>query len=101
MPRLPKVRANLFLTYHVDKDWDTSAGLRYSGDSYGDLDNQDTASDVYGAIDGYLFLDLKASYKINKSAKVAFGIDNVTDTSAFVAHPWPQRTYYVEGSVHF
>ncbi len=101
MPRLPNVRVNLFLTYHVDKDWDTSAGLRYSGDSYGDLDNQDTASDVYGAIDGYLFLDLKASYKINKSAKVAFGIDNVTDTSAFVAHPWPQRTYYVEGSVHF
>ena len=101
MPRLPKVRANLFLTYHVDKDWDTSAGLRYSGDSYGDLDNQDTASDVYGAIDGYLFLDLKASYQINKSAKVAFGIDNVTDTSAFVHHPWPQRTYYIEGSVHF
>lgn len=101
MPRLPKVQANLFLTYHVNKDWDTSAGLRYSGDSYGDLDNQDTASDVYGAIDGYLFLDLKASYQISKAGKVAFGIDNVTDVSAFVAHPWPQRTYYVEGSVHF
>ncbi|MFK5914209.1 MAG: TonB-dependent receptor [Woeseiaceae bacterium] len=101
MPRLPKIRANLFLTYHVNPDLDTSAGLRYSGDSYGDLDNQDTTTNVYGAIDGYLFLDLKASYKINKSTKVAFGIDNVTDESAFVAHPWPQRTYYIEGSVHF
>jgi len=101
MPRMPKVRANLFLTYHVNQDWDTSAGARYASDSYGDLDNLDTTSDVYGAIDGYLFLDLKVNYKISKAGKIAFGIDNVTDTSAFVAHPWPQRTYYIEGSVHF
>lgn len=101
MPRMPKVRANLFLTYHVNQDWDTSAGVRYASDSYGDLDNLDTTSDVYGAIDGYMFLDLKASYQVSKAGKVAFGIDNVTDTSAFVAHPWPQRTYYIEGSVHF
>lgn len=101
MPRMPKVRANLFLTYHVNEDWNTSGGLRYTSDSYGDLDNADTTSDVYGAIDGYLFLDLKATYKISKSGKVSLGVDNVTDASAFVAHPWPQRTYYIEGSVNF
>ena len=101
MPRMPKVRANLFLTYHVNQDWDTSAGVRYASDSYGDLDNKDTATNVYGAIDGYLFVDLKTSYQVSKAAKVAFGIDNVTDTSAFVAHPWPQRTYYIEGSLDF
>lgn len=101
MPRMPEWQANLLLTYHVNKEWNTSAGIRYVSDSYGDLDNADTATNVYGAIDGYTFFDLKATYKINKAGKVTVGIDNITDESAFVAHPWPQRTYYVQGSLHF
>ena len=100
MPRMPKVRANIFLTYPVDDDWKTSGGLRFASNSYGDLDNGDI-NGVMGSIDGYLFLDLKATYKISKSGKISFGIDNVTDEVAFVAHPWPQRTYYIEGSVNF
>ncbi len=101
MPRMPEWRANLYLTYHVTKDLDTSAGVRYASDSYNNLDNSDTASNVFGGVDGYTFLDLKAGYQIGKSGKVAVGIDNVTDESAFVAHPWPQRTYYLQGSLSF
>ncbi len=99
MSRIPEWRANLFLTYHVNKDWDASGGVRYVSDSYSRLDNTDNASNVYGAVDGYLFVDLKTSYQISKTGKIAFGIDNVTDKSAFVAHPWPQRTYYFEASI--
>jgi iron complex outermembrane receptor protein len=101
MPRMPKWRANLFLTCHVNQDWATSAGIRYVGNSYGSLSNTDTGSNVYGAIDSYTFLDLKASYQVNKAGKINLGIDNVTDESAFVAHPWPQRTFYVQGSLKF
>lgn len=101
MPRMPEWRANLYLTYHVNQDWDTSAGVRYASDSYNTLDNTDTAENVYGAVDGYTFLDVKVNYQISKSGKLAVGIDNVTDESAFVAHPWPQRTYYLQGSLSF
>ncbi len=100
-PRMPKWRANLLATYHVNAKWDTSAGLRYASDSYGNLDNEDNTDEVYGAQDSYLFVDLKANYQITPNAKVAIGVDNVTDEVAFVAHPWPQRTFYLQGSVDF
>ena len=101
MPRMPEWRANLYLTWHFNQDWDSSAGLRYAGDSDNTLDNSDTADKVFGGMDAYTFLDLKASYKVGKNGKLALGIDNVTNETAFVYHPWPQRTYYLEGSVHF
>lgn len=100
-PRMPKWRANMLMTYNFSHLWDASAGVRYASDSYGRLDNSDTTDDVYGAQDSYLFLDLKANYRPTANSRIGFGIDNVTDEVAFVAHPWPQRTFYLEGSVDF
>ncbi|MDJ0808223.1 MAG: TonB-dependent receptor [Gammaproteobacteria bacterium] len=100
-PRIPKWRANLLATWHMTAKWDSSVGVRYASNSYGRLDNEDKAEEVYGAQDKYLFVDLKANYEIAENAKLAFGIDNVTDDEAFVAHPWPQRTYYLQGSIDF
>lgn len=100
-PRMPRWRAAMLATYHVAPRWEGSLGLRYASDSYGQLDNADNVDEVYGAQDGYLFADLKANYQFGKQAKISFGIDNVTDEVAFVHHPWPQRTYYLQGSVDF
>ena len=100
-PRMPKWRANLLGTWHVSPKLDTSLGLRYASDSYGNLDNSDKVDQVYGAQDKYLFVDVKANYQVTPAAKIALGIDNLTDEVAFVAHPWPQRTFYVQGSVDF
>lgn len=100
-PRMPRLRAGMLATYHVDAQWDSSVGLRYASNSYGQLDNSDTESQVYGAQDSFLFIDLKANYQINDDAKIAFGVDNVTDEVAFVAHPWSQRTFHVQGSIDF
>lgn len=100
-PRMPEWRLNMLATYHLNPQWDTSLGLRYASDSYDQLDNEDKTDEVYGAQDSYLFVDLKANYRITKQAKLSLGVDNVTDEVAFVAHPWPQRTYYLQGSVTF
>lgn len=100
-PRIPQWRANMLATYHMTPHWDSSLGVRYASDTFGRLDNTDTVDQVYGAQDGYLFADLKASYQFARQARLSFGIDNVTDEVAFVAHPWPQRTYYLQGSVDF
>ena len=100
-PRMPRWRANLLAIWHAGDRLDTSLGLRYASDSYGNLDNSDTVDRVYGAQDEYLFVDLKAGYRIGSVGKVSVGVDNLFDTEAFVAHPWPQRTFFVEGKLSF
>lgn len=101
MPRMPEWRANLYMTWHFNKDLDASGGVRYASDSYNTLDNSDTAKNVFGGMDGYTFVDVKAAYKLGENGKLAVGIDNVTNEKAFVYHPWPQRTYYLEGKLFF
>ncbi|WP_303907177.1 TonB-dependent receptor [Thiohalomonas denitrificans] len=100
-PRMPEWRANMLATYHINPQWNTALGVRYASDSHGDLDNEDNTDEVYGAQDSYLFVDLKANYQISKRAKLSLGVDNVTDDVAFVAHPWAQRTFYLQASVDF
>lgn len=100
-PRMPKWRSNMLATWHVNSKWDTSLGMRYASDSYGRRDNTDDTDQVYGAQDKYLFVDLNANYKLTKDSRISFGVNNVTDEVAFVAHPWPQRTYHVKGEINF
>ncbi len=100
-PRLPKWRANLLATYHITSDWDFSSGLRYASNSYGQLDNSDIADNVFAAQDEYLFVDVKTKYLINDMINFSAGINNINNEEAFVHHPWPQRTYFVEGKISF
>ena len=101
MARMPKWRANFLLTQHLSDKWNVSGGMRYASDSFGNIDNSDTAQNVMSAIDGYTFFDVKTTYKIGKHGKIMAGIDNLTNELAFVAHPWPQRTFYIQGSLKF
>jgi len=80
---------------------DIGGGIRYASDSYDELDNSDKANNVFGAQDGYTFINLKTSYRFNENYRMSLGIDNLTDEIAFVAHPWPGRTFFLEGSVDF
>lgn len=97
-PRMPKWRGNLLATYHVSDDWDVGAGLQYAADSYGRLDNTDNEDNVYGAQDGYSRISLKSAYNLDRNLKIGFGVDNLTDEIAYVAHPWPGRTFYINMS---
>ena len=94
-PRMPKWRSNLLATYHVSKKWDVSGNLQYASNSFGRLDNADTESNVFGAIDGYTRIGLKTTYLTGKQSKFGVGIDNLTNEVAYVAHPWPGRTFYL------
>ena len=98
-PRMPKVRVGLFGVYHVSPRWLTSLGVRYSSNQFGDLNNSDTVDNVFGAMDPYVFLDLKLRHQLVTGGTLSFGINNVTNESAFVHHPWPQRTFFAEYSV--
>jgi iron complex outermembrane receptor protein len=95
-PRLPQWQFNLLLTYNLNSRFTASSGLRYASNSFGELDNSDSASRTFGAHDSYLFLNLKAAWEATDKLKLAVGMDNVTNETAFVHHPWPSRTLYLE-----
>lgn len=94
-PRLPRWRSNLMMTYHASDRWDISGTLQYADKSFGRLDNMDTARKTMGAQDGYTRLGFKTTYDLSDQLELGFGIDNLTNESAFVAHPWPGRTFYL------
>lgn len=94
-PRMPRWRGNILATYHLTDDWDVGASVQYASDSYGRADNNDIRDEVYGAQDDYARLGLKTNYRINRQWKASFGLDNLTDEVAYVAHPWPGRTWYL------
>ncbi|MFT4531063.1 MAG: iron complex outermembrane receptor protein, partial [Thalassolituus oleivorans] len=97
-PRMPKWRGNILSTYHVSNKLDLSANVQYASNSFGRLENNDTESQVYGAQDGYTRVGLKSSYRFDGGVAVSLGIDNLTNEIAYVAHPWPGRTVYLNFS---
>lgn len=94
-PRMPKWRANLFATYHLSERWHLGSSLQYVSNNFGQLDHSDSASGVYGAQDSYRLLGVKGGYEFNRQLSVSAGVDNLTDTRRYVAHPWPGRTLYL------
>ena len=100
-PRMPAKRAHLLMTYRPGGRWDVGGGIRYASKSFGDLDNADVGERVYGAHDAYTQINLRASYTMSRGSRLHLGIDNLTDEIAYVHHPWPGRTLYLEASFDF
>ncbi|MDH5392498.1 MAG: TonB-dependent receptor [Gammaproteobacteria bacterium] len=97
-PRMPEWRGNLLATWHISTVWDLSGSLQYASNSYARLDNTDEEDNVYGAQDSYTRLGMKTTYRLNTKSSFSFGIDNLSDEVAYVAHPWPGRTIYATAS---
>jgi len=98
-PRMPRWRGHALATWHMSDRWDVGGGVRYASNSYGDLDNADTATGVFGAHDAYTQVGLKTSYGLGNGVRLSLGIDNLTNEVTFVHHPWPGRTLYLEAAL--
>jgi iron complex outermembrane receptor protein len=98
-PRMPEWRAHLLLNYRIHERWDVGGGIQYSGDSFGDLDNADTADRVFGAHDAFTRINLKTGYQVHEMLRLNLGIDNLTDEVTYVHHPWPGRTVLLDLSL--
>ena len=96
-PRMPEWRANLLLNYRLRPGLDVGAGIRYASNSFGRLDNRDRESEVFGAQDGYMFVNLKANWQVSANTQLGLGVDNLFNEVAYVTHPWPARTLFLEG----
>ena len=100
-PRLPQWRGNLLATYHINNRWDAGLNYQYASDSFGRTDNTDREDEVYGAQDGFSRVGLKSTYRFDQGIALGLGIDNLTNETSFVAHPWPGRTVYANVSYDF
>ena len=98
-PRMPRWRGHLLATWHVSDRWDVGGGLRCASNSYGDPDNADTASEVFGAHDAFTQIGLRTNYRLGNGVRLSLGVDNLTNEVTFVHHPWPGRTLYMEAAV--
>ena len=86
-PRSPEWRSNLMLSYKLSEQWNMGASVRYASDSFGELDNSDTADNIFGAQDSFLFVGSKLNWQVSKSLKLSAGIDNLFNEEAYVFHP--------------
>ncbi|SDI56561.1 TonB-dependent receptor [Paraburkholderia phenazinium] len=97
--RIPLWRADLVASYHLGARSTVTAGVHYSGRQYNTLTNTDTNPDVFGGTSTYTVADLKYTFKPSRLSEVGVGIDNLFDERYFVYHPYPGRTFYVEGKL--
>ena len=100
-PRLPKQLYKAVATYHVDNNLTLSLASRYSGRQYINLDNSDTNPETYKAASQFLFVDVKANYKFKDRWAASLGVDNIFNDQAYVSHPYPQRTGYVQIKINY
>ncbi|MFM7119285.1 MAG: TonB-dependent receptor domain-containing protein, partial [Gammaproteobacteria bacterium] len=98
-PRMPDWRSNLLATFRINDRVSASSSVQYASDSFGRTDNRDQTYGVMSAQDGFLWFGLKGDYRYDEHLSFSAGIDNVTDARAYVAHPWPGRTWY--GSLRY
>lgn len=101
MPRMPHWRSKLMLDYQVLPQLSIGGSIRAASNSFGELANNDRADNVFGAHDSYVFVDIKANWSLTERARLSLGMDNVSDELAFVHHPWPSRSLFMEFAYGF
>jgi iron complex outermembrane receptor protein len=94
--RVPRWRASLVATWHVNDRFDAALGARYGSRQYSRLDNADTNGFAYTAASKYAVADLRLRYRFDRQWSAAFGIDNLNNYQYWNFHPYPQRTYSAE-----
>jgi len=94
--RIPKQQYKVVGTYHQGHNLTYSVAARYSGRQYNTMDNSDLNPDTFGGTSKFFIVDVKANYKFADRFTASVGVDNLNNYKAYVFHPYPQRTGYVQ-----
>ncbi len=95
-PRIPNVRATLSATYRQNDKLSYGMGLRYVGDQYNTIENNDVNRGDYGSTSKLFMIDVRANYRFNKNWRLSAGIDNLNNYKYFAFNSAPQRTFLTE-----
>jgi iron complex outermembrane recepter protein len=99
-PRIPDWRSNGNIRYRMSDSLKASVGWRYATRPNSDLFGL-VRGDAYGFQSEYFFVDARLSWDVKDSVQMSIGVDNVTNTQAYVSHPLPQRTGFAELKMKF
>lgn len=94
--RIPKQQYKVAATYHQGSHLTYTAAARYSGRQYNTLDNSDSNPNTFGGTSKFFVVDVKANYQFANRFTASIGVDNINNYQAYVFHPYPQRTGYVQ-----
>jgi iron complex outermembrane recepter protein len=94
--RIPKQQYKMAATYHQNENLTYSLAARYSGRQYNTIDNSDSNPDTFGGTSKFFFVDVKANYRFANRLTASVGVDNLNNYQAYVFHPYPQRTGYLQ-----
>lgn len=94
--RIPRSMFKAVATFHQGNNVTYSLAARYSGRQYNALNNSDSNPDTFGGASKFFIMDARATYHFAQRWTAALGIDNINNDKAYVFHPYPQRTGYLQ-----
>jgi iron complex outermembrane receptor protein len=94
-PRIPRWRLNGSIRYALTPHLLSSLGFRYASRPNTDLDGLQRG-DTYGYTSELFSLDAKLTRRFDNGLRVSAGVNNITNDSAWVFHPYPQRSFLLE-----
>jgi iron complex outermembrane recepter protein len=97
VPNVPMWRWTLGATYRPSDAWAMTVAGRYQSKIFATLDNVDVNPNVYQAFDPFLVVDARLQYKVSARGTISIGIDNIGNAKYHLFHPFPQRTFVVQG----
>lgn len=100
-PYVPAWRSTLGGTYHFNEALSWTVAGRYQSKIYATLDNTDYVSNVYQAFDPFFVVDTRLRYEVKDRGSISIGVDNINNDKYHLFHPFPQRTYVVQGKLIF
>ncbi len=74
---------------------------RFADKVYGNDQNLDTASNVYGSYDSYFLADLFMKYQVTKCTAITFAVDNLFDSKYYTYYRAPGRQLFAGLTVKF
>ena len=101
VPYVPEWRSTLVATYKPDDHWSFSLGGRYYGKMYSTLENIDLANNTMGSFNPFVVFDTRIQYKFDDNHSIGFGIDNIGNEKYTLYHPFPGRTFMLDGKIKF
>ena len=101
VPYVPEWRSSLVATYKPDDHWSFSFGGRYYGKMYSTLENIDLANNTYGSFNPFLVFDTRIQYKFDENHSIGLGVDNIGNEKYTLFHPFPGRTFILDGKIKF
>lgn len=88
------------ILYNTEK-WTSALTGEYVSKRFGQADNSDTNSGVYGCYDPYFVMNLSVGYNIKKDLNLTFSINNLLDRDYVHYYYQPGRTYEVQMTYKF